>query len=143
MSASELVEAEREDLKDVLGQVCVVDVPGELRALGDPDQLRQVFWNLVLNAAEASPEGGEVRVTGRRPSEGSMLELVVADRGRGIPAALLERVFEPFFTTRAKGTGLGLATVHRVVEAHEGALRIESREDEGTSVHVLLPQASE
>ena len=72
-----------------------------------------------------------------------MLELVIADRGRGIPAELLERVFEPFFTTRAKGTGLGLAIVHRVIEAHGGALCIESREDEGTSVQVLLPEASE
>ena len=127
-------------------QLCL-DVSDELKVLGNPDQLRQVFWNLILNAVEAEPADHEIRIRGTRvppedPSGPAMVEVEIADRGSGIPEEILERVFEPFFTTKTKGTGLGLATVHRVVEAHGGQLLVKSRPGEGTSVRVMLPAAA-
>jgi two-component system sensor histidine kinase PilS (NtrC family) len=123
-----------------------LELPPELSVLGSPDQLRQVFWNLVLNAAEAGGADNEIRVRGAyvaaEEADGSpMVEVEISDQGEGIPAEILERVFEPFFTTKPKGTGLGLATVHRVVEAHGGQLVLKSRSGEGTSVRVRLPAA--
>ena len=118
-----------------------VDVPGDAKALGDPDQLRQVFWNLILNAVEAEPEDGRVRVRASTAGDGSQLRIEVEDRGSGIPAGDRERAFEPFFTTKRRGTGLGLATVHRIIEAHGSSLTIESEVGKGTTVAVLLERA--
>ena len=123
-----------------------LELSPELGVLGNPDQLRQVFWNLVLNAVEAGGVDNEIRVRGAHvaaeEADGSpMVEVEISDQGEGIPAEILERVFEPFFTTKPKGTGLGLATVHRVVEAHGGQLVLKSRSGEGTSVRVRLPAA--
>jgi two-component system sensor histidine kinase PilS (NtrC family) len=124
-----------------------IDVPAELHALGNPDQLRQVFWNLLLNAAQSEPADAAVHVRAAPVSAeggdraGSEFEIAVEDRGCGIPPDALERVFEPFFTTRPKGTGLGLATVHRVVEAHGGRITVSSERGKGTTVRVFLPSA--
>jgi signal transduction histidine kinase len=108
----------------------------------NPDQLRQVLWNLLRNAAEAQPSDGVVRVSARlAPDDPDQVEICVEDRGTGIPAEDLERVFEPFYTTKPKGTGLGLATVHRIVEAHAGRLALSSRSGEGTSIRVRLPRS--
>ncbi len=121
-----------------------LEIPDDVCTKGDPDQLRQVFWNLVLNAVQSEPRDGRVLVRGEvqhgtqfEDSESVLIEVI--DQGSGIPSDILERVFEPFFTTRVKGTGLGLATVHRVVEAHGGELSMSSAEGEGTRVRVLLP----
>jgi two-component system sensor histidine kinase PilS (NtrC family) len=126
--------------------------PGlQLRA--DPGQLRQLLWNLLLNAAQAMPEGGtiglEAHASGppqERPGgdrndggEGGWIELGVRDGGAGIPAEAQERIFDPFFTTKPGGTGLGLATVHRIVEEHGGSIRVQSAAGKGTSFHVRLP----
>ena len=118
-----------------------LDVPGELRALGNSDQLRQVFWNLVLNAAQSEPVDGVVRVRARVDAELELLEICVEDRGCGFAGDALERIYEPFFTTKPKGTGLGLATVQRVVEAHGGRIAVASETGKGTTVHVFLPSA--
>jgi two-component system sensor histidine kinase PilS (NtrC family) len=130
-------------------------VPPGLAAWADPDQLRQVLWNLLLNAVQALPEGGRVRVEaqavpppqehwpeGRRALQGRnpWVEVSVADTGRGIPPEALERIFEPFFTTRPSGSGLGLATVHRIVEGHGGVVRVRSAPGQGTVFRVLLRQ---
>lgn len=120
-----------------------LDVPPGLSTKGDPDQLSQVFWNLVLNAVQASPPDSPVVVHGGAhagEAEGSVF-VEVTDRGSGIAPEHIERVFEPFFTTRPKGTGLGLATVHRVVEAHGGELSVRSELGKGTTVRVSLPDA--
>ncbi len=123
----------------------VCDVPADLAVLGDPDRLRQVFWNLLLNAAEAGPVDRAVRVSAHASAaslgDAPAVEIEIVDRGEGIPAPALERVLEPFFTTKPKGTGLGLATVHRVVEAHGGELEIESELTRGTTVRLRLPRA--
>ena len=122
----------------------VLEMPRSLRALGNDDQLRQVLWNLVLNAVQAGPIDGRVVVRGRAQAEPAPdgkagVELEVADRGAGIPPTLLERVFEPFFTTKPKGTGLGLSTVYRIVEAYGGELAVSSTPGEGTTVRIWLP----
>jgi len=122
-----------------LGSEVKVDVPAELEALGNPDQLRQVFWNLVLNAAQSDPSDRAVHVRAARLDDG--VEVSIEDRGCGIAPATMDRLFEPFYTTKAKGTGLGLATVHRVVEAHGGRIGITSEPGRGTTVRVFLPRS--
>ncbi len=118
-----------------------VEVASDLRALGNPDQLRQVFWNLVLNAAQSEPADGVVTVRARASAVAHELEISVSDRGCGISREAMERIFEPFFSTKPKGTGLGLATVHRVVEAHGGRIAVASERGKGTTVRVFLPSA--
>ncbi len=108
----------------------------------DPDQLRQVVWNLLLNAAQAlagaGREAGTIRVRAApEPDGGARLE--VEDDGPGIPPEELAQVFTPFFTTRPRGTGLGLATVQRVVDAHGGAVAAASVPGEGARFTVRLP----
>jgi two-component system sensor histidine kinase PilS (NtrC family) len=122
-----------------LGIEVSVDVPAELVALGNPDQLRQVFWNLVLNAAQSDPRDRAVHVRAAPLDDG--VEVSIEDRGCGIPAATMDRLFEPFYTTKPKGTGLGLATVHRVVEAHGGRIGVTSEPGRGTTVRVFLPKS--
>lgn len=122
-----------------------LEVPDGLVAEGDPDQLRQVFWNLVLNALQAEPKDGVVRVraapAAAHETGTGAIEIEVRDRGVGIPPEIVDRIMEPFFTTKPKGAGLGLATVHRAVEAHGGSLQIRSDVGHGTTVRLLLPAA--
>jgi two-component system sensor histidine kinase PilS (NtrC family) len=108
----------------------------------DPDQLRQVIWNLLANAAQAirgAGRGGRILVTCEpRPDGGALLAVV--DDGPGIPPAERARIFTPFFTTKPKGTGLGLAVVQRIVDAHGGSVGVESR-GAGARFTVRLPSA--
>ncbi len=108
----------------------------------DPEDLRQVLLNLVRNAIQASGEGGRVRVgTGR--GEHGRVRLVVADQGHGIAPGDLERVFEPFFTTRGRaGTGLGLSLSRDIVRRYGGRIRVRSRPGEGACFEVELPAAA-
>jgi signal transduction histidine kinase len=95
--------------------------------VADPMLLGQAVLNLVLNAAEAMEQGGHVRVGLLAPTPDSgakQFHLVVHDSGSGIPPHVLDRIFNPFFTTKDHGTGLGLAIVHRIVEAHEGTITV-------------------
>ncbi len=116
-----------------------LDVPADLDAAGDPDALRQVLWNLACNAAEAKPQDGVVRLRAAREPEGRV-RIEVSDRGCGMTREVLERVFEPFFSTRPKGTGLGLATVHRLMERQGGSLQLRSAPGQGTTFALLLPE---
>jgi two-component system, NtrC family, sensor histidine kinase PilS len=106
----------------------------------DGRRLRQVVWNLLLNAAQAIPEEGEVRVSSEL--SGDSWRLRVADDGTGIDEANLSRVFDPFFTTRVGGTGLGLAAVYRIVTAHGGTVSAESRPGLGTTFTAVLPRVA-
>jgi len=112
------------------------------RTVGDPDQIRQVLWNLLRNAAQATAapaaSGRVVRVTTDSDADGAAL-LVVEDTGPGIGPEDRERIFLPFFTTRHHGTGLGLATVQRIVDAHGGTVTLESEVGAGTRFTVRLP----
>lgn len=116
-------------------------LPGTCPIFVDPDQMSQVFWNLALNALEAMPQGGVLRVYTRRPQgPGGPVEIVFQDTGQGIEPALMDRIFVPFFTTKDRGSGLGLPTVHRIVEEHGGRIQVSSQVGQGTAVHILLPE---
>jgi signal transduction histidine kinase len=105
--------------------------------MADPEMLREVFLNLVLNACHASPDGATVEIAVR--TSGDACHIEVLDRGQGIPAEIRDRVFEPFFTTRHGGTGLGLAIVKRLVERQNGAVTLGDRDGGGTMCVVTLP----
>ncbi|HNX49100.1 MAG TPA: PAS domain S-box protein [Thermoanaerobaculaceae bacterium] len=106
----------------------------------DRGQLEQVLMNLVVNASDAMPEGG--RVTLRAGSGGDVAWFSVSDTGSGIPESVRSQIFEPFFTTKpvGKGTGLGLSVVHGIVTSHGGSIDVASKEGEGTTFIVRLPQ---
>ena len=104
----------------------------------DSDKLKQAFMNVVLNAMEAMPEGGVLKVS-TIIDENNSVGIKVADTGVGIPDEDLAHLFEPFFTRKTKGTGLGLANVKRIFEEHGGRVEIESVLGEGTTVLMALP----
>ncbi|MGE5176532.1 MAG: two-component system sensor histidine kinase NtrB [Hyphomicrobiales bacterium] len=109
----------------------------------DADQMQQVFLNLILNALQATPDGGTVTIRGRRatvPVGGVVVE--IEDTGPGISAEHLPRIFEPFYTTRPKGTGLGLFVAHGIVQHHGGTLEVESEQGRGTRFRITLPGAT-
>ncbi len=147
-------------LRRVLGEDLVleedlVSTPVPVRA--DPGQLSQVLVNLALNARDAMPRGGRVRIATRiveldqagagtrRVAAGRYVQLTVSDTGTGIAPDVLPRVFEPFFTTKlsGRGTGLGLATVYGIVRQAEGAVWVESVQAHGTTFTVILPEMVE
>ena len=103
----------------------------------DPDLLRQALVNLILNAIDAMPHGGRLTVTAAARAGG--VEIAVQDTGVGIPATALAHIFDPFFTTKGQGTGLGLAIAHNALEAHGGAIRVESPGDRGARFTLWLP----
>jgi two-component system, NtrC family, sensor histidine kinase HydH len=105
----------------------------------DPDQLRQVLWNVLLNAVQAMGSAGTLTVGTERMA--NAVTITVADTGPGIPAALRDRVFEPFCSGRVGGTGLGLAIVKRIVEEHGGQVDVESAEGRGARFIITLPSA--
>ena len=105
---------------------------------GDPFRLAEVFTNLIQNALEAAPEDGTVRVR-VEPRGGEQVHVLVENSGAGIPAEMRERIFHPFFTTKPRGTGLGLPIARQIVEAHRGSLHVESDGVSETTFVVALP----
>lgn len=106
-------------------------------------EIRQIIWNLVLNAVQSMPEGGRLTIeTGWSPDgeEGVALEMRISDTGCGIDSKHLGKIMEPFYTTKERGTGLGLAIVNRIVEGKGGTLRIDSVPEGGTTCTIWLPQ---
>jgi signal transduction histidine kinase len=99
--------------------------------------MERVFYNLVLNAAQAAPPGGEITVKTRLVD--STVEVAVIDRGAGIAPADLENIFNPFFTTKPDGVGLGLAIVSKVIDEHGGKITVESELGKGSVFRVYLP----
>src|SRR5262249_61331767 len=104
----------------------------------DAQQSRQILWILCLNGVEAMPDGGELRVA--VSVRGEMLEVTISDTGEGIDASDLSHLFEPFFSTKEEGTGLGLALVHRVVQEHGGNIDVRSTPRLGTTFTLTLPR---
>jgi len=134
---------------------CVFELPDDLRdAEMDADQISQVIHNLLLNARQAMPDGGVIRIRAMNhecslsecglhlPAPGSYVAVEIEDHGEGIPASIIEHVFEPYFTTRPEGAGLGLATAYSIVEKHGGRIEVRSEEGSGTAVTFFLPAAA-
>ncbi len=156
----------------------MTQVPSSLCVLADADQLRQVVWNLCLNAVQSMPNGGTLRVDVRLldegqlvkgsngqlgitntssrgdqltnrpidqstppPESGEWVEVVFRDTGRGIPAQELQRIFDPFYTTRPTGTGLGLAIARKILESMDGRISVESAPGSGTTFRIRLQRA--
>lgn len=113
------------------------DLGDDFLAMGDRDELEQVFLNLVRNALQAMPEGGTLQVRMRREKDSLVTE--IRDSGHGIPQEDWERVFTPFITTRARGTGLGLAICKKIVEEGGGSIRVAGSSSSGTAIEVRLP----
>ncbi|MGA2463113.1 MAG: ATP-binding protein [Thermodesulfobacteriota bacterium] len=125
-----------------------------IQAMIDPDQMKQVFWNLLTNAAQAMFNGGEIRVhlgkqngiswkTGLalpvQKREKEWVKVSITDSGNGISEQEKEKIFEPFFTTKENGTGLGLSIVHKIIENHYGVIKVESELGKGSTFTVFLP----
>jgi two-component system, NtrC family, sensor histidine kinase PilS len=130
---------------------CVIPEGDDVEIEGDEDLLHRAVFNLALNAVQASPASSEVRVEVARgcfdplPAgiafEGEAVSLRVSDSGPGIPAGIRDRMFDPFFTTKTNGSGLGLAVVHRAIEAHRGLVFVDNGLRGGTRFTVILPTA--
>ena len=127
-------EAERHGI--ALRVVC----DGALAVNGDPAMLRQAFLNLALNACQAMPEGGLLRID-CEPARGRRVAIVVTDTGAGIKPEHLERIFDLYFTTKPKGSGIGLSMVYRTIQMHDGEIEVQSTPGKGTTFRILLPQA--
>lgn len=120
-----------------------------VQAVISATQIQQIILNLIINARQAIPRGGHIRVEVRENAEASMVEIIVADTGTGIPADQLRHIFDPFYTTKdgpddtgKGGTGLGLSICRDIIEAHNGRIRVESLVGRGTTFTVKLPAAS-
>ncbi|MEX2606906.1 MAG: ATP-binding protein [Kiritimatiellia bacterium] len=105
--------------------------------LGDEDQLRQVFLNLLLNAQQVMPEGGAITL--RTRISGSSIQVTVSDNGKGIDPDDLDHVFDPFFTTKSSGTGLGLAVAHQILIEHQAEIRVSSQLGKGSTFDLYFP----
>jgi signal transduction histidine kinase len=108
---------------------------------GDPSELRQVFMNLIINACHALKDGGLVEITTNRSDDDQEVYVRVRDTGCGIARDVIDRIWDPFFTTKdaGKGLGLGLALTYNIVKRHGGDIRVESAVGEGSQFTVLLP----
>lgn len=137
--------------KDLSKHRVRVDFQAEARphARVNPAQIQQVLLNLVINARQAMPEGGTVKIRVSLDPGGRLAEVSIADTGQGIAPGDLRRIFEPFFTTKTGpdetglgGTGLGLSVCREIVESHRGRIRAESRVGRGTTFTLRLPSCT-
>jgi len=108
----------------------------------DEDQVRQILMNVIINAIQAIPKKGEIKIKTEKTllKGGPAIKLIVEDSGVGIPEKDLNQIFDPFFSTKEKGSGLGLSIVYKLIEAHQGEIKVESKEGEGTKFVIFLPQ---
>ncbi len=126
-----------------------------IKAMIDPNQMKQVLWNLLTNAAQSITDGGEIKIrleeyskklidnlyptSGKSVNGDKWIVISVSDSGKGIPKEDREKIFEPFFTTKDGGTGLGLSIVHKIVENHNGLIKVESELGKGSTFSIFLP----
>ena len=116
----------------------------------DKTQIHQVFLNLFLNAIQAMPNGGELKIEASpaisRSTAGSkqnFIKVAISDSGRGIPPHIVHKVFDPFFTTKSRGIGLGLSITYQIIKKHGGTIKVDSQWEKGTSFVINLPEALE
>jgi two-component system sensor histidine kinase PilS (NtrC family) len=130
----------------------------DLQVMMDPDQMKQVLWNLFINAAQAMTAGGSLNIELEKRANGLLLhsppgpgseapktwvKVSISDSGNGIPPHEKEKIFEPFYTTKDQGTGLGLSIVHKIVENHRGTITVESEVGKGSTFVIFLPADGE
>ena len=118
----------------------IVECDGTPDVNGDPGMLRQAFLNLALNACQAMPNGGTLRIR-CEPLRGHRVAILVSDTGVGINPEHLERIFDLYFTTKPHGSGIGLSMVYRTIQMHDGEVEVQSIPGKGTTFRILLPQA--
>lgn len=132
---------------------CQFSIPADLWPVDvDEGQISQVINNLVINADQAMPEGGIIEVCAENSTidanygfpvkEGEYIKISIKDQGVGIPEEHLPKIFDPYFTTKQKGSGLGLATTYSIIKNHQGYITLESKTREGTTFYVYLPASS-
>ena len=131
---------------------CIIDIPEDLVNIdADSVQIGQVFQNLIINAEQAMPKGGTIKITGKNIDlsenniynlpKGKYVEITVSDEGIGISKENLQRIFEPYFTTKDKGNGLGLATAYGIIKKHGGFINVTSVVGVGTTFVIYLPSS--
>ena len=136
-----------EELVDFFGPMAKADhidikcyIPADLPAVAlNPDLFKQALLNLLLNAQQAMPTGGELTIQAARDGGGVRLDLI--DTGKGMPPEVTAKAFRPFYSTRSGGSGLGLPTTRKIVEAHGGAIDVQSEVGRGTKFTIRLPAA--
>lgn len=134
-----IIEVQADDRNVKIGLVEHEDVPP---AAADPDYLRSLFNNLLINAVHSmEPEGGRLGV--KISPDGDFVRVEITDTGKGIPAENLDKIFEPYFSTKETGTGLGLAIVQKIVDVHKGTIEVESEIRKGTKFIVRLPKSND
>jgi len=111
--------------------------------MADRDQMRQVVLNIVLNAAEAMPNGGKIRASTSSDPKTNQVQIRIQDTGPGIPDEIKNKLFEPFFTTKKTGTGLGLAIAYGIMERHRGTISVDSAPGRGTTITLRIPAQAE
>jgi signal transduction histidine kinase len=117
--------------------------PGLPEIVADPELLKTCLLNLMINAVDAMPQGGELRITLARNAETSEMVITVSDTGQGMTPEAVRTAFEPYFSTKETGLGLGLALTHKIVSDHGGTISLESTPGEGTTATIRLPLVSE
>ena len=120
-----------------------IEMPEKNDCWGDPQQIHKLLINILHNCCIALKDmEGEIQVSAREAEDETGAEktvLTISDNGRGIPDLIIDKIYEPFFTTRENGTGLGLSIAKQIVDAHEGSITVTSKERQGTTVEVWLP----
>jgi len=133
----EVAQPQLQRAKVEVAQLLPIGIP---EVFVDRDLLKQAVLNLVLNAVDAMPGGGQLQLTLSR--RGEVAEITVGDTGRGIPPELRQKVFQLFFTTRPGGSGIGLASTFRIVQLHNGSINFTSEVGRGTTFRIELPLAA-
>jgi len=105
----------------------------------DPEQMKQAMLNLLLNAIQAMPEGGQLTLKGQNSKDGQWIHLSIEDSGMGISPEDIDKLFDPFFSTKEGGIGLGLSITHRIIDQHHGKIEVENAPEKGTIFTVWLP----
>ncbi len=131
-----LVDSDAKELQVTISHELSPDLP---RISADSDRLNQVLLNLYLNALQAMEHGGKLTVRARHKKKEKMVDIEIKDTGVGIPEKLLDRILDPYFTTKPEGTGLGLAMVYKIIDEHGGTIKFDSEVGKGTTVTVSLP----
>jgi len=120
----------------------------------DRGQISQVIQNLIINAKHAMPDGGIIEVEAKNteslippdralPGPNRYIRITISDHGAGIPANLIDKIFDPYFTTKEKGSGLGLAISHGIITKHDGFISVRSKQGEGTTFTIYLPASTQ